>query len=793
MTNRAIFNVSRPAVMGALLFSVSATALLTAPAAAQEQAAAAAAPAESFDEIVVTAQRRAQRLSEVPLSITAIGGEALESRNFNDVSDLGKLVAGLSVSESGFATPIYTLRGVGVNEQSLGSSSSVAVYLDEVPLAYPVITQGATFDLQRVEVLKGPQGTLYGQNATGGAINYIANKPTEEFAAGASATFGRFNRGSVEGYVSGPLGSTLKARIAGRASFGDGWQRSLTRNDSQGAIKNYTGRAIVQWDPAETVRFSLNVNGWIDKSDTLVSQLISFPASALPKILNSPVPGRNARDTDWDADQPFDRDDKFWQASLRAEVDLTDQVTLTSITAYSDLDRHQTSELDGIAAWRVLRNEQSGSIKAFSQEARITANFSGITWILGANISDDATKDYVDQDLRDSSQVTPLNATGAGLFNNQKINNWSVFTNIDIKLTDQLTLGGGVRLSEETRSFEGCSTIRDAQSAPGFTGLLNGQRARAGLGPIPTLAVGDCTSIYATAASLESELNPNVVLFQPTLVTQKFTENNVPWNINLNWKPVPNAMIYGRVSRGFKAGNFSTLGSTDAQGFKPITQEELVAYEIGGRLSIGRTLSLEGALFHYDYTNKQLRARIFVGPPFNNINAQQNIPKSRLKGGEFTIVARPITGLSLAVSGTYVDSKIQRYTGYTVDSQLVNFAGAEFNFTPKWALNGDLNYKTPISDGLEGFVGVNAAYRGNTISVFANPGNTTLSLFDIKKYTLVDGQLGVSDSDGKWKAFIWGKNIFNKYYWTNVVRVSTVNVRYPGTPATFGGTVSYQF
>ena len=170
--------------------------------------------AGEYSEIVVTAQRREQKLSEVPLSITAISGEALQERNLNDVNDLGKLVPGLSVSDSGYATPIYTLRGVGVNEQSLGSSPSVAVYVDEVPLPYPVLTQGATLDLQRLEVLKGPQGTLYGQNATGGAVNYIANKPTDEMSAGVTASFGRFSRGSVEGFLSGPLGDVVKARVA---------------------------------------------------------------------------------------------------------------------------------------------------------------------------------------------------------------------------------------------------------------------------------------------------------------------------------------------------------------------------------------------------------------------------------------------------------------------------------------------------------------------------------------------------------------------------------------------------
>ena len=188
-----------------------------------------------------------------------------------------------------------------------------------------------------------------------------------------------------------------------------------------------------------------------------------------------------------------------------------------------------------------------------------------------------------------------------------------------------------------------------------------------------------------------------------------------------------------------------------------------------------------------------MRARINVGPPFGNISAQQNIPKSRIKGAEFSVTFRPVPGLSLVGSGTYLDSEIREYTGFTVDSELVNFAGAPINFTPKWSFNGDVNYRTTLTATLSGFAGVNVAYRGKTTAVFVNPGNPRLDVFNIDKYTLVDGQLGVEGDNGRWKMFVWGKNIFNKYYWTNAVRVSTVNIRYPGMPATYGITASYRY
>ena len=506
-----------------------------------EPAAVAPAPvggsAGEAGEIVVTAQRRAQKLSDVGLSITAIGSEVLTERNVTRAEDLSQLVPGLSVSDSGFSTPIYTLRGVGVNEPSIGSSSSVAVYVDEVPLAYPVMTQGATLDLQRVEVLKGPQGTLYGQNATGGAINYIANKPTDDFQAGVLGTFGRFNRGLVEGYVSGPLGPTLKARIAAQGELGDDWQRSISRDAGLGKIRRFTGRGIVDWAPAPAVHLALTVDGWIDQSDTISPQLVavlpgnafnvdrnlvvldptnpascSTPVGRLPgcpinaatgtrvTAANQPVvvrpsllAGDNARLTDFDAGQDFSRDDAFYQAALRGDITLSDRVSLTSITSYAHLDRRQNSEFDGTAVSENLRNYQTGEIKSFAQEVRLNADFSGIHFIAGANYGHDTTSDNVLQFLRNASAVQNIvgfPSDGGGIRANQSVTNYAAFTDIDIPIARALTFSAGARISNDRRHFVGCGYLLDSFSSPAYTGLINAFRGRAGLAPIAAAGAG---------------------------------------------------------------------------------------------------------------------------------------------------------------------------------------------------------------------------------------------------------------------------------------------------------------
>jgi iron complex outermembrane recepter protein len=730
---------------------------------------------DNSDDIVVTAQRREQRLSDVGMSITALGSETLENRNVADVSGLASLVPGLSVGDTGYGAPIYTLRGVGVNEPSLGAASSVAIYVDEVPLAYPVMTLGATLDLSRIEVLKGPQGTLYGQNSTGGAINYIANKPTDEFEAGVTGSFARFNKASLEGFVSGPLSPTLRARVAVRTIQGGAWQRSITRDDELGDSNRFVGRAILQWDPSEDFSATLNLNGFVDKSDTLAPQLIRVVRPGfIPEVALAPIPGDNARSSDWDPGDAFKADDYFYQASLRAEWHFSDALTLTSISTYSKHRRRSLNEFDGMAL-QTNRYRLDGSIEALAQEVRLNADLSGSRWIIGANVGHDNVNDDQFQQLRFSSSGLVLGNKFDAITNDadQQIRSWAVFTNIEVPLTDRITVSGGIRLSQETRRFQACN--RDPGSgdtAFAFTNLANTQRAALGLPPIAPIPPGGCVTLDANSI--------------PGLFRSELKENNVPWNVNVNWKPAHEMLIYGRVSRGFKSGNFASLGAGNQGAYTPVVQEKLTAYELGARLSVDRIFRVEGAIFRYDYINKQLRARTVV-PVFGNVQAQVNIPKSRIKGAELSAVLSPVRDLNISLSGVYLDANITKYVGFNVDSQIIDHAGKPFTFTPKYSLNGDVTYSRDIGDDLSLFGGVNISYRSHTVAAFA-----ASSEFDIPKYTLIDAQLGI-ETKGRWKVWIWGKNITDKYYWTNVTRNGPVDIKFPAMPATYGISASYKF
>ena len=217
-------------------------------------------------EIVVTAQRRAEKLNDVGISVVATSGDDMKAKGVSDIEGLTKIVPGLTAAPTPYGNTVLTLRGIGFYESSLGASSPVATYVDEVPIPYTRMATGASLDLQRVEVLKGPQGTLYGQNTTGGTINYIANKPTPDFTAGADFSLGRFMDTDAQGYVSGPISDSLRFRVAVRTRQSDGWQESISRDATMGATHLLVGRVLLDWDASQRLKFAFSFNGFVDKS-----------------------------------------------------------------------------------------------------------------------------------------------------------------------------------------------------------------------------------------------------------------------------------------------------------------------------------------------------------------------------------------------------------------------------------------------------------------------------------------------------------------------------------------------
>jgi outer membrane receptor protein involved in Fe transport len=304
------------------LFGAAATAAIFAfqssPVRAADAAADAAATSSAgvtVGEVVVTANKRQENVQNVGASIVAASGDKLTQLGITSTQDLQKIVPGFNVTPNYYGTNVFTIRGVGFQDTSLASSPTVTVYQDEMPLSYSVLTAGTTLDLQRVEVLKGPQGTLFGDNATGGAINYIANKPTDHFEAGLDAQIGNFATANVQGYVSGPLAPGLDARLALQSNTSGAWQQGYgpMAGQSIGGTDFLNGRFALQWKPNEKFKALFTVSGWHDRSFNQIGQYAGSDPDRNqpldPLEANFPLPPANDRAAAWQScvnTSPFD-------------------------------------------------------------------------------------------------------------------------------------------------------------------------------------------------------------------------------------------------------------------------------------------------------------------------------------------------------------------------------------------------------------------------------------------------------------------------------------------------------
>lgn len=747
-----------------------------APPAAGPAPAELAASDDSAD-IIVTAQRRAQSVNSVPMSINAISGDTLVSRGINSTADLVRLVPGFTFTQSQVATPVYSLRGVGFYDSTLSASPAVSVYVDEVPLPFAILTQGATLDIQRVEVLKGPQGTLYGQNATGGAINYISNKPTDEFQAGADATLARFGAFDVSGFVSGPITDKLGIRFAVKTEQGGAWQQSYTRDTSLGKANRFAGRAIIVWQPLETLTLTGNLNAWSDKSDVQAPQLIGHtpynPANALPAVLAVPPAPSNARAANWSADWPMRRDDDFYQSSLRADWEFSDDVKLTSISSWLRFTTNATQDLDA-TEFLQLDSRTPGYIRSFFQEFRLIGSTGPVRWIAGANYERDKAgeQQILRTDDLSSRIIIPglPSLTRSGVFTNQAVSTYAVYGNLEYDLTENLTAQGGIRYTKNVRDFEGCGYDADGTTYLSFNVLTE---IFTGAPPNPPIPPGGCLTFNEE--------------FQPSLIEDRLSQDNVSWRTGLTYTFDSRAIVYGNVSKGWKAGGFPTAPVSFYTGFLPATQESLLAFEVGFKLPLAdRTLQLNGAAFYYDYKNKQVRGRI-KDEIFGLLERLVNVPKSHIYGVEADLSWTPGNGFTGNLSGTWIKAEIDEFSGYNGVGIDADWSGSPMPFTPEWQIMGDVDYRWSLSSKWDANVGASGNYNSSTNSTFGSP-----DVLDIGSRALFDVRAGVESSDGRLRAQLWGRNIFNSYYWNTTFQADTV-WKMAGRPATYGITLGWRY
>jgi iron complex outermembrane receptor protein len=542
------------------------------------------------DEIVVTAQKREQNLQDVGIAVTAYSGDQLRELGFNASTDLVVQTPGLEVSGfGGGALQSFNIRGVGQNDFAAHQEAPIALYVDETYQISNVTTRFNLFDIERAEVLRGPQGTLFGRNSTGGLVQYITAKPTQEYEAFADVTFGEQGRRRIEAAV----GGAITDKAAFRLSFVDGKddgliEQATVRNSMR---ENFTAyRAQLLLEPAEDVSFL--IKGQYGTQDGAGGYSFSLPAGSATDFFGY-------ADADGDV---FTGEDDF-PSFLTSDVydvtgtlkwRLSDNVTLTSVTNYQDIESAYAEDTD-TSPNSAFNYVQAVDIQQFSQEVRV--NFDGDRYdaVVGFFYLDANADVTVDE----SGDIFFGPGAVFGIDSTLDTRAVAGFAQVEYNLTDALSVIAGGRYNVDKKDF----TLFAVDF--GFPGYVD------------------------------------------TLKEDKFS-----WKAQLNYNVTDDVLAYAGVSRGIKSGGFNIPLTPVDTADLPFSGEALTSYEGGVKATLSETIRANAAIFYYDYDDYQAYN---IDPFFNALLFNAD---AKFHGGEIEVIATPIDGLDMLVGLSYIDTKI---------------------------------------------------------------------------------------------------------------------------------------
>lgn len=780
-----------------LLSGISALAvgLSAAPAMAQDNADA---PKKTgIGEIVVTAQKYEQNLQETPISIVAVGGEELEAMGVDNINDFGTFLPNVSIGGTmgqGDAIAAFSIRGIGGNPSGfITTESAVGVYIDDVLFARP---NGALLDLldvERVEVLRGPQGTLFGRNTAGGAIRYVTKMPEFNGVSGfVKAAFGEYDRMDVAGAINLPLGETVAARAVFSSKSRDGHITRLIDGDKAGDQDSKAMRLQLRWQPTDRLDINISGDKIITKNDGSATIAGDFSmtdlypdrlycvaaggsapgnppcnptTAAQAQALVSPevsVSGYTDRDADiaYYQDQITNRYQVFgspqkdlnrlesYGFSGTIAYDLTDDITIKSLTGYRKLEQIQDQDFDRTPLPIYYLTEDI-DIEYFTQELQITGlSFDDrLQWVLGAFYYHDDAKDWRRRsgtsDPSNSSFANDLSAIdpdgagqGIGVLERKllKTESLAFYGQGTFALTDQMNFTAGLRWTRDEKDYTGFREPR---------GTVCIQPDGSYIGARDPACVGTVTSVTHSASGSWTNVSP------------RFT---------LDYQWTPDIMTYVSASRGFKGGGFNdtvdsrcSTGETELCGLTEFAPETLWNYEAGLRTDLFNGMvrfNLTG--FYVKYSDLQIEyIETRFGPPTRYVvNGNMTV-----KGFESELMVAPTDGLLLRANVGYTDSQ---YDDDVVrDGEVVIEKSVPFFRSPKWSYTLGANYTMPAGDDGEVNLDVNWGWKDSQAST-AIPTNMII----LPSYGLLNGRIEYRN-DGGWSIAAVATNLLDKYYVPN--------------------------
>lgn len=759
-------------LLGSIAFAM--TTIVPVTAAAQDEGPL------RLEEIIVTAQKRQETLQDVPISVNVLGSDVLGDAGLDKIEDIQHYVPNLQMTESGISTQMY-VRGIGSGNNQ-GFEQSVGMYIDGVYYGRQQLIRAPFFDLERIEVLRGPQGVLFGKNTIAGALNMTTARPTDEFAGSVSVDAGDHGILDAQAVLSGPLSDTVRGRIAIRQYEEDGYYRNNFRGRDETQREDFAIRGTLAWDASDDLTLTLKVENnqfdAIGRSISIVQDdpaIAPFPTAGLDfdqiftLVLGQPGRvGEPAIDYNRLADGPEYSNNDLTNITLTAEYGIGEN-TLSFVTGFAEYEIEETCDCDFIAG-SIFGTQANEEYEQLSQEIRIASpTGGGFEWIAGV-FYQTGDMDYQDNIIIPPNTVLQFLSGGAlASITDTRVHRdynadsdlWAAFGQFTWNVNDdfRLTLGG--RYNSEDKNASRVINIWDNATMDITTN------------PIAPL-------IFAGPFGIQSEQTSGHNL-AGDLSESVFTPSG-----SFQWDVSESAMVYGSISTGFKAGGFdaraNNIGSWEFQ------EEEAIAYEVGIKSTLwdGRA-ELNVAAYFTDYDDLQIAQ--FDGVLGFNVG---NAAKTEVSGLEIDGRVLLTDNLVVRYALGFLDHEFKDfqngncYNRQTPDgvigpqgNQLCDYTGLSGQYTPEFTSSLVFDYSKPLTDSMEFEFLIAHNYTGEqNVHVNLDP------QYEIDGYSLVDARVGIRGE--RWSLAVLGKNLLDEDVLTYVGNT-------PLSGSTFGTNTFYGF
>lgn len=746
--------------------------------------------ARETDRPVITVTGPGAPLETAPTSM--LPTSQLSAPGPERAEDLERLTPGLTISAGAArGVPSYTIRGAGLNDISTNAESSVGLYRDYVGLPYAIMSRGLLFDLEGVEIHKGPQGVTSGRSETGGRIVFKSAAPRSEFGYGARYGIDNWGVSDFEGFVTGPIAGA-RARLSGRLRYSDeGYQKSISRpGDRLGAVNEAAARAIIDWSRDKlTARLSAHWNE--DRSENIAPTAYDGRAGGFASAQPRPTPfdaglyfstGDN-RAADWDTSFLPKRENVTRGGSVRIEWKASDDFKFTSISAGEFFDRDERVEISGLpladTRWRI-RN----SIRTLSQELQMQARIGAINTQSGVYFSHDDISEKALLGLQDSSFNALLGVNDLLLRTQQSTDQIAAFASGAIDVTSKLSASVGARYTRVSKDWRSCAyDSGDGTAASAWNNILTPFIITPSGLPNPGLAAPGGCVLYNDLPGTSS-----FGTFAPFVAHR--TDEGGSWAASLSWRLSQSSQIYVSGRQGFKSGGFNGVVTQTYSQSAPYQPERLRSYELGyAAASRDGASRLKLSAFFNDYRQKQ--ETTYAVTPVGNIPALTNIPKSEVYGLDLDAAWQVSPALQISLTGAYAESKIRSYDLINSERSAfpaivrVDAKGFHLPNTPRWQVRGSAAYHWQATPELRATIEGGLSFKSQSFGSAdrRNPKSD---------YLLIDGRVTLAAQDDGTFLSLWGKNITDEYHWTSAYIANGVYARLNGAPATFGLTFGFQ-